>query len=150
VTHGASQERKVWHVAAMRAKLVVVFILGIAVGIALTATIWRPATPSAGAPGTERALTAEELQKVTGLVGIRNDGALCGDLYNGNRELSVTEVELRIVSFADADSTVRSYLYGPADSAITSLGTRKFCIEFLLEDDEDFTWGIVAARGKAQ
>jgi hypothetical protein len=57
-------------------------------------------------------------------------------------------VELRIVSFAGADSAARSYLYGSADSAIAPLGTRKFCIGFLLEDDEDFTWGIVAARGR--
>jgi hypothetical protein len=127
--------------------MVVVFLLGIAVGIALTATIWRRAAPGADLPGTERALTAAELEKVTGLVGIRNDGALCGDLYNGNREVSVTEVELRVVSFAGADSTARSYLYGPADWAIAPLGTRKFCIGFLLEDDENFTWGIVAARG---
>lgn len=131
----------------MRAKLIVVFLLGIAVGIALTATVWRPAMRSGDVAGAERALTAEELGKVTGLVGIRNDGALCGDLYNGNRDLSVTEVELRIVSFAGADSTARSYLYGSADSAIAPLASREFCIGFLLNQGEDFGWGIVAARG---
>lgn len=134
----------------MRARLIVVFFLGIVVGVALTATLWPPARGSRRAADSERNLTAEELEKVTGLIGIRNDGALCGDLYNGNRELSVTQVELRIVSFAKADSTARSYVYGPADSAIAPLATRDFCIGFLLNEGEDFTWGIVAAHGRDQ
>jgi len=131
----------------MRLKLIGVFLLGIVVGIALTATAWRPATPNAPAASGERDLTADELANVTGLVGLRNDGALCGDLYNGNRTLSVTEVELRIISFADADSTERRYRYGPSDSAIAPLGTRQFCMRFLLREGENFGWGIVAARG---
>jgi hypothetical protein len=134
----------------MRAKLIVVFLLGIAVGIALTATVWRPPEHSGAAAGVERDLTAEEIEKVTGLVGIRNDGALCGDLYNGNDALSVTSVELRVVTFAGSDSTARRYVYAQPDSALAPLATRQFCMRFLLREGEDFTWGIAAAHGREQ
>ena len=130
----------------MRVKLITVFLLGIVMGIALTATVRRPGT--GGAAGTVRDLTADELGKVTGLIGRRGEQRLCGSLYNGNRDLSVTEVELRIVAFAGPDSTARSYLYGPADSIITPLASREFCIGFLLNPPEDFSWSIVAARGR--
>ncbi len=131
----------------MRAKLIVVFLLGIVVGIALTATLWRPASGGRYLEPAERDLTPEELQNVTGLVGVSNAGDLCGELYNGNRELSVTEVELRIVTFADGDSTARSYRYSSPDSAIAPLGTREFCVGLLLDTGEDFGWGLVGARG---
>jgi hypothetical protein len=134
----------------MRTKLIVVFLLGIAVGIAVTATVWRPTEQSGRAARVGRDLTAEELEQVTGLIGIRNDGALCGDLYNGNEALSVTSVELRIVSFAGSDSTDRRYTYVPTDSALAPLATQEFCMRFLLNQGEDFSWGIVTARGREQ
>ncbi|NIM49158.1 MAG: hypothetical protein GTN78_21910 [Gemmatimonadales bacterium] len=77
------------------------------------------------------------------------DSGLCGDLYNGNADLSITEIELLVATYNQGDTTRRVYRHDAHDSPILPLTTTAYCVGILLNSREDFSWTIASAKGHA-
>ena len=113
-------------------------------------------------PKTEnktRELTFQELRLVTGRAGLVYNSALKGSLYNGNSNITVTEITVIVTytdptcipSVLDIDMCVkvkpvsRKYF---TTTFVKPFETDSFFVSILTPDKvEDFTWNIISARG---
>lgn len=93
-----------------------------------------------------RPLTKDELENLDGRAGSAAYGdRFEGTLYNGNRDITVFEVSIVIVSTVDGKKISRTY---SADVQIPPQASGPFSFRILPGDQAaKLEWGIVSARG---
>jgi hypothetical protein len=92
-----------------------------------------------------RPLTNVELSKLTGRAGLEYDNAYKGDIYNGNQNLTISELTLSITTTQEGKDVTRQYL---GDVDIPPLKTGSIRFDIILGDQKaDYTWGIVGGKG---
>jgi hypothetical protein len=90
-------------------------------------------------------LTASLLGLLTGRAGLQYGNRYVGDLYNGLRYFTITEVEIQVTAIAHRDTTSRQYR---TSVLIPPLGTGHFSFPIILgEPGSTYSWSISAARG---
>jgi hypothetical protein len=96
-----------------------------------------------------RPLKGEELSKLAGRAGLAYSNVYEGEIYNGNSNLTISEVTVAIISTENGKEVSRNYVvnlqYG---SRIPPLTTGSFFIFIILGDEKsDYSWGLVEAKG---
>lgn len=93
-----------------------------------------------------RSLTSEELEKLTGRAGYEY-GTYDGSIYNGNDEITVTEVEIAVRTTSEGEQVTRTYRDN--DVYIKPKSTGSFSFSIISGDqDADYSWSITAAKGR--
>jgi hypothetical protein len=96
-----------------------------------------------------RPLTHEELSKLDGRAGLAYSNVYKGEIYNGNSNLSISEVTVAITTTENGKEVSRNYIVNlEGGSRIPPLKTGSFFIFIILGDEKsDRSWGIVEAKG---
>ncbi|WP_123631185.1 hypothetical protein [Salinisphaera orenii] len=94
----------------------------------------------------ERALNPIEIGFISGKGGMSTYGnSFNGTLYNGNQNIVVTSVTIRLSDKEDGKETPRDY---EVDVKIPPLQTASFSVDVFPSDKTgDFSWGLRAADG---
>ena len=92
-----------------------------------------------------RSLTNMELRNLTGRAGLEYANVYEGDLYNGNQNLTISELTLSITTTENGKDVTRQYL-DEVDIPPLKTGSIKF--DIIVGDKEaKYSWGIVGAKG---
>ena len=92
-----------------------------------------------------RELSSEELEQVTGRAGDSIGNYFHGNLYNGNTDVTITQVSFNITTRLSGQEVSRTYI---ADINISSQKTADFTLSIVKSDKgADYSWSLVAARG---
>lgn len=92
-----------------------------------------------------RALNVYEKLNISGRAGLDAGPLFGGTLYNGNDNLTITQVEVQITTTIGAKSQSRAY---NAKVMIPPKSTGSFAIEIIAGDlDAKYSWGIESAKG---
>jgi hypothetical protein len=91
-------------------------------------------------------LTPDELSLLTGRAGYSGNGRFAGKLYNGNNEITVSEISFRVQTKINGKVIKRIY------RTLTSRAWPQYSFSFsfdIMEGDEgaDYAWGIISAKG---
>ncbi len=100
-----------------------------------------------GTARTARPLAPEETFALTGRAGPQSvsSNTYSGNLYNGNDQLTVTEVDFLVIAVLRGDSTTRRYR---VPLLIEPLRTEPFSFDFIRGGPgSDYSWLIVGGRG---
>ena len=93
----------------------------------------------------DRELDPLGLALLTGRAGLEYGNNYAGDLYNGTRNFTITEVEIRVTAAAGRDTASREYRTGVL---VPPLGTGHFSFTIILgEPGSTYSWAITGARG---
>lgn len=92
-----------------------------------------------------RDLSYIEQSKLTGRAGLSFGNYYSGSIYNGNEDIIVTSVTIRVTGKLGDKTTPRDY----ADNVtIPPLSTRDFGVNIVVGDEgAEYSWGIMGARG---
>lgn len=92
-----------------------------------------------------RTLTSLEIGNLTGRAGLSYGNHYSGSMYNGNRDITVTSVTIRVSGKLRESDTSRDYT---VDVTIPPLSTQTFRFN-IVEGDEgtEYSWSIIGARG---
>lgn len=90
-------------------------------------------------------LNFNELSNITGRAGKSILNSFSGNIYNGNKNLTVTDIIINITTTSNGIETSRSYTI---DESIEPMTTKDFLIN-IIEGDEGSTynWSIQSAQG---
>ena len=93
-----------------------------------------------------RDLNSTEYQRLTGRANTTpTSPRLSGNLYNGNSEITITKVKIRLLTKVKDTDVERVY---SVDTLIPPLSARAFSIEVISGDNgTDFNWQIASAAG---
>lgn len=92
-----------------------------------------------------RELAYDELKNLTGRAGLSFGNYYSGSLYNGNEDITITSVTIKITGKLGIASTSREYT---DDVTIPPLNTKDFGVNIVVGDDgTEYSWGITGARG---
>ncbi len=93
----------------------------------------------------DRDLDPLGLALLTGRAGLQYGNTYAGDLYNGIRRFTITEIEIEVMAVARRDTTARKYR---TNVLIPPLGTGHFTFNIILgEPGSTYSWSITGARG---
>lgn len=109
----------------------------------------RERFPGRGKKPASRLLKHEELSKLDGRAGLAYSNVYEGEIYNGNSNLTISEVTLAIISTENGKEVSRNYVVDLKDgSRIPPLKTGSFFIFIILGDEKaDYSWSLVEAMG---
>lgn len=98
---------------------------------------------------TSRPLKDEELRKLDGRAGLSYSNVYEGEIYNGNLNLTISEVTLAIITTENGKYVSRNYVVNlKGESGISPLKTGSFFTSIMLGDENsDRSWSIVEAKG---
>ena len=92
-----------------------------------------------------RELAPWELAAITGRAGVSYGNRYGGTLYNGNKEITVTQVQIRVGTKEGGREAIRVYI---ADITIPPLTAKDFSFDIIVGDyRSEYSWGISGARG---
>lgn len=92
-----------------------------------------------------RDLSFLELVNLTGRAGLDYGSYYSGSIYNGNKNITITSVTIRITGKSGKKSNTREYT---DEVSIPPLSTADFGMNIIRGDKgTDYSWGIVSARG---
>ena len=92
-----------------------------------------------------RDLSNEQLSKITGRAGLSFGNYYAGDLYNGNRDFTITEISVNVTTKIGGKKVQSEYL---DNVHIPPLTSGDFGFKIIVGDkDADYSWGIVEAKG---
>ena len=95
-----------------------------------------------------RTLSDKEMSQLTGRAGFRElpySGSFSGRIYNGNSDITVSEITIQITTKISGKKVTRLYRN---DVTIEPQTTEFFMFEALRGDkDADYSWGINSAKG---
>lgn len=92
-----------------------------------------------------RALSYEELSKITGRAGHSFGNYFSGNIYNGNLNVTVSVITVRVTTTVDGKEVTRIYT---DNVTIKPQTTADFGFNIVAGDkDADYSWGINSARG---
>jgi hypothetical protein len=92
-----------------------------------------------------RPLSYEELTRLSGRAGLEFADYYTGNIYNGNPNLTVSEITLSITTREEGKEVTREYMHS---FDIPPLKTDSFTFQIIIGDkDSPNSWGIVAAKG---
>jgi hypothetical protein len=96
-----------------------------------------------------RSLTDQELSKLTGRAGLDFGNSYKGNIYNGNRNVTISELTISITTTTNGKEVTRQYVadieYG---RTIPPLKTGDIRVYIIVGDkDAHYSWGIVGAKG---
>lgn len=100
--------------------------------------------PETTTDDNEAELTAEELSKLTGRTGVaRNHYG--GRLHNGNTDITVTSITIRVTESPGINATSREYRQ---EVNIPPLAAKDFAVTIIVEDEgAEYDSAITSARG---
>lgn len=91
-------------------------------------------------------LSALQLLGLTGRAGLSFGKTYSGSIYNGNKDVTVTQVEISITTSVDGEEVTRTYL---DEVNIPPLSTSDFSFDIIVGDTgADYSWGITGALGR--
>lgn len=86
-----------------------------------------------------------ELSKLTGKAGLGYGNYFSGNIYNGNKEITITEISVRVTTTNNGKKVSRTYT---DEVTIAPQTTADFGFSIIKGDkDADYSWGILGARG---
>lgn len=92
-----------------------------------------------------RDLKPWEVAAITGRAGLNYGTRYGGSLYNGNKDITVTQVQISVKTKVDGKDVSRMYA---ADVLIPPLTTKDFGFDIVVGDvGADYSWGIASAKG---
>ena len=92
-----------------------------------------------------RPLSYEELAKLSGRAGLEFADYYKGNIYNGNSNLTVSEITLSVTTREGGKEVTREYMHS---FDIPPLKTDSFTFKIIIGDkDAPHSWDIVAAKG---
>jgi hypothetical protein len=92
-----------------------------------------------------RELNSSELGQITGRAGNSFGNYFGGNLYNGNRGLTISQITVVVTTKVGKKDVSRTYV---ADVNIPPQTTADFSFSIVKGDEgSDYSWGIVGARG---
>lgn len=95
--------------------------------------------------GKSHELKPWETTAITGRAGLNYGNRYGGNLYNGNKDITVTQVRIQVTTKADGNEVTRIYT---ADVTIPPLTTKDFAFDIVAGDQgADYSWGIAGAMG---
>lgn len=90
-------------------------------------------------------LAYEELSKITGFAGLSAGNRYAGNIYNGNSDITLTTVTIRLTGTLEDSLISREYA---AEVDIPPLSIGSFGVNILSgESGVEYSWSISAARG---
>jgi hypothetical protein len=90
-------------------------------------------------------LTSSQIMKVCGEAGLVSENYYGGDLYNGNRDIFITEISVYVSAKKMGAVFPRIYLCKVNIAPLTSVS---FGFNIAVGDqDSDYSWGIIEAKG---
>lgn len=93
----------------------------------------------------ERDLGFLEITAVTGRAGLSYGNRYSGSLYNGNEDITVTSVKIRVTGKNGDTETSREYQVGVK---IPPQTTSDFSFDIIVgEQGAEYSWGIVGGKG---
>jgi hypothetical protein len=111
----------------------------------------REKFPVDGSAGTsaapaERTLSALELHQLTGRAGLSFGNRYSGNIYNGNTEVTVTELEVAITTTVSGEKVSRIYRNRVS---IPPRSAADFGFDIIVGDkDASYSWSISGAKGR--
>jgi hypothetical protein len=92
-----------------------------------------------------KALTSAQIMRITGEAALNVGDVYGGDLYNGNRDVYITELSIYVKTQKNGEIFPRIYL---CKIDIAPMATVPFGIDIASGDENaDYSWGIIKARG---
>lgn len=92
-----------------------------------------------------RSLTPAELKHLSGRAGLSHGDYFAGTMYNGNRTIRLTEIELAVYPSVGDQPSIRNYREAVSIAPLTTSG---FGFSITLEGTmRTYSWALVAARG---
>lgn len=96
-------------------------------------------------PAKARDLQPSEIAAVTGRAGLSYGNRYGGSLYNGNKEITVTEVQLLVGTKEGGKDVARTYI---ANITIPPLTAKDFSFDIIVGDKTtEYSWSLNSARG---
>lgn len=96
------------------------------------------------AKAKSRELKPWEIGAFSGRAGINSD-YFSGSLYNGNKDITVTELRIAVIQKAEGKDTSRTYT---TNVTIPPLSTESFMVQIIVDNaNADYSWAIEGARG---
>jgi len=100
--------------------------------------------------GAEAVAKSDDLEPwqvaaLTGRAGLNYGNSYSGSIYNGNQDITITQVRVEVTTKSDGKSIARTYT---ADVTIPPLSTRDFSFDVVTGDKgADYSWNISGAKG---
>ena len=92
-----------------------------------------------------RNLIRDEFTKVTGRAGLNYGNRYSGNLYNGNQEITVTQVRVRVTTNKDEVTAFKDYL---VEVNIPPMTAVDFGFDIVLGDKgTNYSWGLFGGDG---
>jgi hypothetical protein len=92
-----------------------------------------------------KTLTSGQIMRITGEAALGGGNYYCGDLYNGNRDVFITELSVYVKTQKSGEIFPRIYL---CKVDIAPLAKVPFGFNIVPGDENaDYTWGIIEAKG---
>lgn len=92
-----------------------------------------------------RDLSYEELSNLTGKAGLSFGSSFSGKIYNGNSNLTISEIAILVKTTVDGKEVSRTYT---DEVTVKPLNTAGFGFDIILGDeDTNYSWGIAGAKG---
>jgi len=104
----------------------------------------REKFPDTTTDDNEVELTDEELSRLTGHTGVAHNH-YGGRLHNGNTDITVTSITIRVTESPGSNATSREYRH---EVNIAPLAAKDFAVSIIVEDeDTEYSSDITSARG---
>ncbi len=96
-------------------------------------------------PQTLKPLSSCQIMRVCGEAGLSSENYYAGNLYNGNKDIFITEISVYVRTKKDGELFPRIY---SCRVDIAPLTKASFGFTIVAGDkNSDYTWGIIEAKG---